>query len=237
MYINFFIAHFGPGILYRDFFIPLNPLPMLRNRTIDHIVFAVPDLEQAMQDFEERTGVAPVFGGYHAHQGTKNAIVNMGQGAYLEMITVDHANKAISAPRWMGVDLIQTPKITRWSLKSDRLSLDSKALQKYDPRMGHIQAGQRRTERGALLSWMMSMPLAHPAVEIAPFVTSWGEDSIHPTTNLPPSCALVDIHFGHPDPSTLATLWAALQLTTSITKDNKARISLVLDTPKGRVEL
>lgn len=210
---------------------------MLKNRIIDHIVYAVPDLEQAIQAFEEKTGVTPIFGGYHAQQGTKNAIVNIGNDAYLEIITIDHTNAAITAPRWMGVDLIESPLVSRWSLKSDQLSADSEALASFDPQMGKIQAGQRKTAQGALLSWMMIMPLAHPAVEIAPFVTSWGKDSIHPTTNLSQHCSLVELHFTHPAPRSLAALWQALDLKVPIKPGPHAHIGLVLETPKGIVVL
>ena len=219
-----------------DFFASIHCL-MLENRIIDHIVYAVPDLEQAMQDFESKTGVAPAFGGYHTHQGTKNAIVNIGQEAYLEIITVDPANEAISGPRWMGVDLIQEPKVTRWSLKSDQLSSDSAILHTYDSRMGEIKGGQRNTSSGDLLSWMMIMPLPDPEIEIVPFITSWGTDSTHPTSNLRQECSLLGIQFTHPQPELVLDVWQGLGLRESIDRGAVAQIKLVLDTPKGRVEL
>lgn len=210
---------------------------MLENRIIDHIVYAVPDLEKAMLDFENRTGVAPTFGGYHTHQGTKNAIVNIGKDAYLEIITVDSANEAITGPRWMGVDLILEPKVTRWSLKSDQLSSDSIILQKYDPQMGEVKGGQRNTSSGDLLSWMMIMPLPHPEVEIVPFITSWGADSVHPTSNLPQNCRLLELQFTHPQPELFREVWQGLGLKRAIAQGPVVEIKLVLDTPKGRVEL
>lgn len=210
---------------------------MLEERLIDHIVYAVPDLEPALHAFEEKTGVRPAFGGYHADQGTKNAIVNIGQGAYLEIIAIDQANTAIAAPRWMGVDLIRAPQITRWSLKSDHLDVDSKALVDYHPEMGQVQAGHRKTDQGAELSWMMIMPLSHPIVEIAPFVTSWGADSVHPTTNLPQECNLLDLQFTHPNPEILVSLWRALGLRVPIQTGTKPQIGLLLETPKGTVAL
>ena len=88
-------------------------------RKIDHIVYAVPDLSAACDELEELLGVRPIFGGYHDSQGTKNALLNLGNQCYLELLAVDEANTKIEAPRWMGVDLIQHPRITRWAIKSD----------------------------------------------------------------------------------------------------------------------
>ena len=209
---------------------------MSNTRVIDHIVYAVTDLEKAMVDFEAKTGVRPVFGGYHQHKGTKNALVNLGNGAYLELITVDQDNTAIKAPRWMGVDLIGEAKVTRWSLKSDQLEQDSNALKAFDARMGVIEGGQRNTAAGDLLSWMMILPLAEPEVEIAPFVTSWGKNSIHPTQHLSPVCPLLDIQFFHPKPPTLAELWSQLGLSQPVLEGPKPQIKLVLDCPKGKIE-
>ncbi len=206
-------------------------------RKIDHIVYVVLDLEEAIEDFRVRTGVTPVFGGYHTSKGTKNALVNIGQGAYLELITVDLDNIEIAAPRWMGVDLISEAQVTRWSLKSDQLEGDSRALKTFHSSMGRIEGGQRKTASGGLLSWMMIMPLAAPAVEIAPFVTSWGKESIHPTQDLSPVCPLLDIQFIHPEPATLKEVWSQLGLSYSITQGPKPRIKIVLDCPQGKIEL
>ncbi|NRB53376.1 MAG: VOC family protein [Saprospiraceae bacterium] len=207
------------------------------SRKIDHIVYAVPDLDQAIHDFQLKTGITPVFGGYHKNQGTKNALVNIGDGVYLELITIDHDNAAISSPRWMGVDLITEAQVTRWSLKSDQLEPDSDALKAFDEQMGVIEGGQRKTANGDLLSWMMILPLAEPAVEIAPFVTSWGADSIHPTQNLPEVYPLLDILFYHPDPDSLSTLWRQLGLSYPIHPAAVAQIKIILDCPNGRIEL
>lgn len=210
---------------------------MSTTREIDHIVYAVPDLDQTLQDFQAKTGIFPVFGGYHKNQGTKNALVNIGNGAYLELIAIDQENTAIGPPRWMGVDLIAEAQVTRWSLKSDQLAQDSKALRAFDDHMGVIEGGQRKTAHGDLLSWMMILPLAEPAVEIAPFVTNWGTNSIHPTQNLPQVFPLLDIQFYHPDPASLSVLWRQLGLSYPIQQGSTPQIKIVLDSPKGRVEL
>jgi hypothetical protein len=79
-------------------------------------------LEEAIAWFEEQAGVRPVVGGKHPTKGTKNALVNLGNKCYLELLAADCENTSFSGNRWMGVDTIETPTMTRWSLKSEHLA-------------------------------------------------------------------------------------------------------------------
>ena len=58
-------------------------------REIDHIVYCVPDLENGIDYIEELLGIRPVFGGRHLSNGTKNALLNLGDNCYLEILAVD----------------------------------------------------------------------------------------------------------------------------------------------------
>ena len=51
---------------------------MASGRLIDHIVLAVPDLQSAMQQFQETYGIQTHYGGQHKDFGTHNALVNIG---------------------------------------------------------------------------------------------------------------------------------------------------------------
>ena len=76
-------------------------------KQLDHIVYAVPDLGAAVEEFEARTGIRPVFGGYHKDRGTKNALVSLGHKVYLEFLAID-AESEVTPPRWMGIDLLKS---------------------------------------------------------------------------------------------------------------------------------
>lgn len=73
--------------------------------TIDHLVYAVPNLEKGIAEFENKFGIQATIGGKHLTKGTHNALINLGKYSYLEIIAVDPENWAIQQPRWMGVDL------------------------------------------------------------------------------------------------------------------------------------
>src|SRR5689334_1224334 len=53
---------------------------------VDHVMLGVADLDAGVREFEERTGVAPRYGGEHPRLGTHNAIASLGDGTYVEII-------------------------------------------------------------------------------------------------------------------------------------------------------
>jgi len=207
------------------------------NRKIDHLVYAVPDLEQAMDWFEEKSGIRPIFGGYHTTQGTKNALVNLGDGCYLEFIAIDIENTKIQPPRWMGVDLIKQPIMTRWAIKSTQMELDRPVLQAFHPKMGQISGGQRQTTSGELLKWQLTMPLPSPAVEVIPFAIDWQYSETHPTKSLQQKCSLLDLEIGHPNVEILKEVLQKLELNITISKKRAPEIIAKIQTPNGVIEL
>src|SRR3954447_7745023 len=60
---------------------------------IDHVIYAVDDLDAAGEVLFEREGLASVPGGRHAGWGTANRIVPLGE-SYLELITVVDSSEA-----------------------------------------------------------------------------------------------------------------------------------------------
>ncbi len=202
-------------------------------RQIDHIVYTVPDLAVAMDWFEEISGIRPDFGGYHTTQGTKNAVINLGNQRYLELLAADEKNTAIQPPRWMGVDFLEKAQMTRWSLKSNDLSKDSRILKSYDPEMGRIEGGQRKTTSGSLLTWEMIMPLAAPQLEVMPFMTDWQNSDVHPTDSMSDQCQLIGMKFTHPTPNLLLPTLKDLGLDLDLIASETISIKAVIQCPKG----
>lgn len=206
-------------------------------RKIDHIVYAVSDLEKAIASFEQQTGVPPFFGGYHLAQGTKNALVNLGDRCYLEFLAVDRENAKVPTPHWMGVDFIDTPQITRWALKSADLAKDSKIVTAYQTEMGVIQPGSRKMTNGDLLTWSMVMPLATPKVELIPFMTDWSKSASHPTDVLPAQCQMKAVKLVHPNPESIQQVLDALGAEVEVEIGVEPKIVLQLMCPNGMVEM
>lgn len=205
--------------------------------TLDHLVYAVPDLEASCDWFEEHTGIRPAIGGRHPDRGTWNAVVNLGKGAYLEIIAVDPENKNVSPPRWMGVDSISQPTITRWALKSDNLERDAARLADTNPALGQIVAGNRDLADGSTLRWKMTLPAAKPLVELLPFFLDWSDSSFHPTERMREGYELMGLSFGHFEPRRIAADFARLGVKSDIEDQKFPQIRVRLKTPKGVIML
>jgi len=205
-------------------------------KKIDHIVYAVPDLEKGMDEVEHRFGIRPVYGGKHLHQGTHNALLNLGNACYFELIAVDPENKTILAPRWMGIDLLTEPKVTRWAIKSTDLEQDLSILKTFNPELAKTKTGNRQRQDGSMLEWQLSIPLAYPEVEVLPFLLDW-KDSVHPTETMPQHCELISIRATHPQGKKIARQLEALGYPMLVEESEVVSLMVEIMTPKGIVRL
>lgn len=207
-------------------------------REIDHIVYTVPNLEAAVADLAKKLGVKPVIGGRHDTQGTKNALVKLNDGAYLEILAADDENTAIPPPRWMGVDVLTGPKVTRWALKSDDLAADATILKRAEPALGKVKAGSRQRPDGSWLRWELIMPTATPEVDVLPFMVDWSKSDVHPYDVLPDmGCSISELTAAHPEPLIVSATLEKLGVTLPVREAPEAGLRLVLRCPAGVVEL
>ncbi len=191
-----------------------------------------------MNTFESLLGVRPLFGGNHQSFGTKNALINLDKGIYLELLAADETNTTASKPRWMGVDCLTKNQITRWALKSDSLRNDRETLKKYHSQMGDLKQGSRNNKQGTLLSWELLMPLADPEVEVVPFIIDWSKSERHPSDMLPNmNCSFVALTGTHPQPEIFTDLFKKLGFDLCIDKGEEPALKLQLESPCGRVIL
>ncbi|MFM9608899.1 VOC family protein [Streptomyces niveiscabiei] len=196
---------------------------------LDHLVLATPELAATVDDFARRTGVVPAPGGVHVGLGTRNHLVGLGGGAYLEIIGPDPEQSAHRGARPFGVDRLSRPTTLTWAIAPPDIDLAVTAARArgYDP--GEVRAMSRRRPDGALLEWR----LTDGSSGLVPFLIDWGS-SPHPTASGLPVTPLVSLSATAPDPSAVRSSLAALDVELPVS-EGPLGMSFTLDTPNGTV--
>lgn len=150
---------------------------MLNTSSFDHLVIAVPDLEEYVEQCEVRLGVAAVDGGAHPGLGTANALLGLELGddlteslglarprganplTYLEILGPDpEQDPALAAGRLAG---ITAPTVQRWAIRPDDFDgLVTAAARSREPRvdLGEVHDMTRRRPDGVVLAAVVGNP-------------------------------------------------------------------------------
>ena len=172
--------------------------------TLDHLVYATPDLEESVRSITKLTGVRPVEGGPHPGLGTRNHLLGLGELRYLEIIGPDPEQPEPERPRPFGIDDLAEPRLAAWAVRAADIEarVARSRAQGYDP--GPIEPLSRRTPDGDVLRWRLTFPYE----AVVPFLIDWGRTP-HPARRLP-VVPLTGFAGRHPDPADVRTRLAAL---------------------------
>lgn len=203
---------------------------------IDHLVFAVHDLESGIRQIAGLTGISPATGGLHPGWGTRNALLALGPETYLEVIAPDPNQPRPPHGRALGVDRTDLPRLTRWAARTDNIPAAAALAEAAGFSTGKILDGSRKKPDGSLLRWQLSDPYIDPADGIFPFLIDW-LDSPHPANHAPAGCRLLQLRAEHPDAGRISALTAAAGLDLEIARGPKPALIAALQTPKGVVVL
>lgn len=188
---------------------------------IDHLVYAVADLDASVDWFEQHTGVRPAVGGSHDGMGTHNALVSLGE-CYLELIAPDpgQPDPPASGSRPFGIDDVLAPsgggeRLVGFAVRPDGDDTiddvaDRMADAGFDP--GPVADMSRRTPDGEILAWRLTFPTE----STVPFVIDWGSTP-QPNITQPAGVELVDFAIVHPRPFDVLGLVTALGLDLTVT--------------------
>jgi hypothetical protein len=198
---------------------------------LDHLVYAGPDLAEAVARVTELTGVTPAPGGSHPGLGTANHLADLGAGAYLEVIGPDPAQPAPGNPRPFGIDELTGPALVAWAVRTTDLdaTIAQARAHGFDP--GDALEMSRETRDGELLRWRLT-PTSVPG-SLHPFLIDWGATP-HPTTRDLPSLPLLMVTGTHPDPDSVLAVTDALGLELLVRRAAKAGLVAAVRTPEGR---
>lgn len=199
---------------------------------IDHLVYACPNLNDAIEEMAALTGVRAAHGGQHPGAGTRNALLSLGQRRYLEIIGPDPAQPDPPEARPFGLDALRHPALRAWAARPDDLEAAMRAAQEMGVDLGEGVAGRRHTPDGALLQWRMTAAPDTDGPAIIPFLIDWGV-SPHPSARAPGEVTLAQFVILTPDPDRVTRLFAALGLTVTVEQAAKEGLRAVLRGPTG----
>lgn len=202
--------------------------------SLDHLVWAAPDLDRAIKELEARTGAKATPGGAHQGGGTRNAVLGLGARSYLEILAPDPA-QATQPGASASLASLPAPTLHTFAVATGRLDRVAANLEKAGlPHAGVIPMS-RRLPTGRLVRWRLLIPTGHAYGPLAPFFIDWG-DSPHPADDADQDCRLTSLTLRHPEAWSLGPLLERLGVEVEV-KAGPAEISAELDTPRGRVRL
>ncbi len=200
---------------------------------LDHIIWAVPDLEVGVQDFRERTGIDPVYGGEHTNGVTANYLASLGPCLYMEIVGPKAgANLADLGDRAGGY---AEPNIAGFAFRYNLGETSETAMKVLGINLGPINEGGRIKPDGSALAWrtagLVDLDLGPGKFQ---FVINWLSEP-HPATTSPEGASLVTLTLAGDGVRTLKKIVEEERLPIVLQPAGRKGVWMMLNTPKGRV--
>jgi|RhiMethySRZTD1v2_1073278.scaffolds.fasta_scaffold1316283_2 glyoxalase-like protein len=204
--------------------------------TVDHLVYATPDLPLGIETIEKLLGVRAMPGGQHSGRGTRNALISLGPDIYLEIIGPDPDQPAPTLARPFGIDDLNEPRLVTWVAKGQSLDSFVKEAATAGVRLGEVIDGSRRRTDGVALSWRYTDPRTVVFDGLVPFFIDWGTTA-HPAATATRGASLIGLRAEHPDPEPVQRALDKLGLDLRVQRGPRPALIATVHTPHGRVEL
>lgn len=202
---------------------------------IDHLMWGAARLAEAVTELTDRFGAAPIAGGSHPGNGTRNALLGLGEGCYLEIIVPDPAQD----PReGFGAALaaLDTAGLVTFAVASRDLPGEARRLAAAGCAFRGPLDMRRTTPEGEELRWQLLLPRGHDFGGVLPFFIDWG-DTPHPARRLPAGGELRALTLRSPAAAALRGLLANVDGPIEVVEDQTPALEADLLTPAGHVRL
>ncbi|WP_030160021.1 VOC family protein [Glycomyces sp. NRRL B-16210] len=203
--------------------------------SLDHLVLATPDLAGTVAEVARLTGTRPVPGGAHPALGTRNFLLGLGDGAYLEIVGPDPEQGEPEGPRPFGIDALGEARLVTWAVRVEDVDAAVAAARAagYDP--GDPWELSRQTPAGDRLTWRLTLDRGQGRTGLVPFLIDWGATP-HPSAGLP-VVPFVGLEAVHPDPERIETPLEAIGAKLPLKAGNRASLAATLFGETGLVVL
>lgn len=208
--------------------------PYAESLRIDHVIVGVADFDRGMDQFEQLTGVRPVIGGDSPGRGSRNALVSLDNGRYLELL----APRSDASPS-ADIDVLRRLKdLTplRWVVSTSQPEVTVRHLRQLGYGISDPLPGSRVKPDGTRLRWVR-FRITKPELEQAPVLINWDSLSLHPSIDSPAGCDLTDLTLVVSSQDPYRRLLQVLAVSVGIRNGDRPRLEVTLSCPKGIVRL
>ncbi len=190
-----------------------------------------PDLETGTSHFAGLLGSAPVFGGVHPGEGTRNSLLSLGPVTYLEVLARDPAQKEAGT---FGRELaeLESQGLYHWAIAGVDLETLIERARRLSLECGGVISGGRHGPDGGKLSWRLAGLRNHEFGALIPFFIDWGACE-HPASRAPSGGRLIAVEIVSPAPQQLLQIFAALGLDFNVVEGPAPRLTAVLEGGSG----
>jgi glyoxalase-like protein len=211
-----------------------SPEPPASAAHVDHLILGTRDLDEGIRRFEERTGVRPMAGGEHPGRGTRNALVSLGPGLYVEIL----APQATAPDSGAAAALRALTDLTPFGWAVFVRDVDAARRRLSDAGVGvsAIKPGSRARPDGSLLQWK-TFEIEKPPLAGVPFFIRWGDGTTHPSQDAPGGCRLERLRIFSSDAAALRRVFASLALDVAVEAGERGAMDVTLSCPRGTVQL
>lgn len=202
---------------------------------LDHIIWIAKDLESGKADIQKLMGTMPVDGGIHKGQGTRNALLGLGQNCYLEILSPDP--KQPQPGHWSDAILkAKSDGLFHWAARHPNLSaLHQKALN-----LGLESSGvlpfSRQSPTGETFEWRLLFLGGHEYGALVPFFIDWG-NTPHPSQNIPAAGGIMRFTIVSPQAEQLQKLMYNLGIEMDVFKGGNSQILVEIGTKDSSITL
>ncbi|MFC4555056.1 VOC family protein [Georgenia faecalis] len=212
--------------------------------TLDHLLWAVPDLEAGVRDLAALTGVTAVPGGAHPGLGTANYLLALERAdrpgaprtAYLEIIGPDPAQALPAEEVNLEVGRVDRPSLHTWAVRPADLAATVGRARAQGVDVGEVRRTGRTTPDGRSLRWAMTARPRLALGGVQPFLIDW-LDTPHPAEADLPVLVLRELSAVATDVAATERVLDALGAPLAVVPGAGDGLRAVLDTPRGAVEL
>jgi hypothetical protein len=169
---------------------------------LDHLIVAGPDLDVLVHHVAAATGVVAAPGGRHAGQGTRNALLGLGAGRYLELLAPDPEQEG--GEFRASIAYLDAPALHAWCVRVGDADAVARRVAEAGARPRRLAMARQRPD-GVTLRWELVFVDGHPYGDLVPFFIDW-QGSPHPSAALPDGLSCDGLRLAHPDPGGLRAL-------------------------------